>query len=114
MKVVYVAGPYRAPTHWGVVQNIRRAEEVGLEVAKLGVMPCVPHLASGSFGGEMPEEFWLEGTMDLLRRCDAVVLVPGWRESRGTLDELCEAGALKIPVFYSPATLGRWLGREAK
>jgi len=26
MKIVYVAGPFRAPTSWGIAENIRAAE----------------------------------------------------------------------------------------
>ena len=36
MKVVYVAGPYRASTEYQVLQNIRKAEEVALHVWRAG------------------------------------------------------------------------------
>jgi hypothetical protein len=34
-----------------------------------------------------------------MRRCDAVLLVPGWKLSEGTLGEIKEAKRLEIPVF---------------
>jgi hypothetical protein len=35
-----------------------------------------------------------------MRRCDLVVVVPGWETSGGTLKEIAEAERLGIPVFY--------------
>lgn len=105
MKVVYIAGPFRGETSWEVAENVRAAERVGLEVARLGYMPLTPHANTAHFDGCLPDAFWLEGTLELLRRCDAVVLVPGWERSRGTKAEIREAEARKIPVFQSPADI---------
>lgn len=44
--------------------------------------------------------FWLEATLDELRTCDAVVVVPGYQTSSGTLAEIDEAKKLGLPVFY--------------
>ena len=111
MKVVYIAGPYRAPTAWGIAQNVRAAEEVGLECALLGAMPLIPHTISAHMHGELDEQFWIEGTLELLRRCDAVVLVPGWTGSEGTRGEIAEATRLALPVLR-PSELEAWLDGE--
>lgn len=99
MLVVYVAGPFRAPTAWGIAENVRAAERVGLAVARAGAMPLIPHANTGNFHGEGDDQLWLDGTMELLRRCDAVVLVPGWQRSSGTKAEVAEAERLGLPVF---------------
>lgn len=99
MKVVYVAGKFRAKTAWGVAENVRAAERVGYEVAAAGAMPLIPHANTAHFDGTMTAEFWLEGTMELLRRCDAVVMVPGWRTSQGAMAEFLHAQELQLPVF---------------
>ena len=44
---------------------------------------------------------WLEGDLEMLRRCDAVLVVPGWEKSSGTRAEIAEANACGIPVFYA-------------
>jgi hypothetical protein len=49
--------------------------------------------------GVATDEVFLEGTMELLRRCDAVVLVPNWRDSAGAQAEVAEAERLGLPVF---------------
>ncbi len=99
MKLVYIAGPYRAATAWEVEQNVRRAEEIGLEIARMGAMPVVPHTLTRFYGGECPEDFWLLGTFMLMRRCDIVVLVPAWKLSSGAACEKDDAVRLGKPVF---------------
>jgi nucleoside 2-deoxyribosyltransferase len=109
MRTIYVAGPFKADTDEGVEFNIARAEALGKEVGKLGASPVIPHANTRSFHKEFPEEFMLEATLELMRRCDAVVLTEGWQESSGTRDEICEANWLGIPVFYTLFGLKSWL-----
>lgn len=99
MRVVYVAGPFRGPDAWAIKCNIHRAEIVGSAVARAGHMPLIPHANTANFHGFGDDQFWIEGTLELLRRCDAVVLVHGWENSVGTLGEIAEARKLGIPVF---------------
>jgi len=97
MKVIYVAGPFRAPTQWEIAENIREAERIGLLVARAGAMPLIPHANTAHFHGQLDADFWLNGTMELLRRCDAAVFIPGWKSSAGSLAEHDECRRLKKP-----------------
>ena len=99
MKVVYIAGKYRGKTPWEVEQNIRAAEDVGAKVIAAGHMPLIPHANTRHMEGLADDAFFLAGTMELLRRCDAVVLVPGWSTSVGAKAEVVEAQRLDLPVF---------------
>lgn len=99
MKVIYIAGKYRGPTPWTVEQNIRAAEEVAARVWALGMVALCPHANSRHMEGVTTDENFLAGTLELLRRCDAVVLVPGWEKSSGTRAEIEEARHLGKPVF---------------
>lgn len=104
IPVVYVAGPYRARTRQGIELNIQSARAVGLLCCKKGWSPIIPHANTGHLDALDPsigDDFWLASTMELLRRADAVVLVPGWETSRGTRDEITEAQLRGIPVYYS-------------
>lgn len=84
----FIAGPFRADTAWGVAENVRAAERIGLEVAKLGIFPVIPHANSHLFLGQLEEEsFWLPGYQLLMDRCDCLVLLPGWTNSAGTKAE---------------------------
>ncbi len=100
VPVIYIAGPFRAPTAWGIAENVRAAERVGLEVARAGGMPLIPHANTAHFHGEGADELWLEGTLELLRRCDAMVLVDGYERSSGTKAEIKEAERLGIPILF--------------
>jgi hypothetical protein len=121
IPVIYVAGPFRAATAWGVEENIRHAEEVGQALVEMGAMPLIPHAITRYLGrGEVPEEFFLQGTLELLRRCNAATFIDGWRGSAGSRDEYAEAERLALPKFEwtnweDRARLRRWIAehREA-
>jgi hypothetical protein len=101
MKLVYVAGPYRAPTESGVAANIRRAEELAIKVWKAGAACICPHKNTAFFGGLCHDDVWLTGDLVILSRCDAVVMMRGWDKSVGASTEHDVAKASgKIEVFY--------------
>ena len=99
MKVVYIAGPYSGPNAWAIEQNVRRAEEAGLFVAECGAMPIIPHTNTRFFHGLLTEAFWYAGTMELLKRCDGIMLIDRWMDSIGSKAEFEMALARKIPIF---------------
>ena len=114
MKVVYVAGPFRGATPWRVELNVRRAEEEALNVWKLGAVALCPHTNSRNFEGECPDSTWINGTLELLRRCDAIFVLDGWKESKGTQGEIAEAEYMGLPIFFFDkgagyAALGKWI-----
>ena len=99
--VIYIAGPFRAPTPWQIELNVRRAEEVALLVAKAGGVPLCPHLIGRHFHGEplgTPDDgqWWVEATLELLRRCDGAIFIDGWEASMGSIGEWNEAARMKL------------------
>ena len=42
----------------------------------------------------------LEICINLLRRCDRLLLLPGWQSSRGCVAEWATARELGIPIYY--------------
>lgn len=114
MKVVYVAGPYRAKSIWDIRQNIRRAEEVALEVWKMGAACICPHKNTYLFDGAhgCHDNVWLDGDLEIIRRCDALLLVERWEQSSGTRDEVALAIEIGIPIFETLAELQEWLATE--
>ena len=99
MKVIYIAGPYRAETDWEIEKNIREAEMLAIAVWSYGFVALCPHKNTAHFGGILPDESWLKGDLELLIRCDAVLLTKHWRFSSGAKRERLEAIARGIPVF---------------
>lgn len=109
LKVIYIIAPFRAPTHWGIVQNVRVAEAAALEVWRLGAAALCPHLNTQSFQGALSDEAWLEGDLEMLRRCDAVLCVGQWQASKGSVAEVEEAIRRGIEVFPDLHHLKEWL-----
>ena len=104
MKVIYIAGRFRGKTPWDVEQNVRKAEAFSLEVARMGGMPLCPHANTRFFDGQIDDQFWIEGTAELLRRCDAIALVPGnWLGSGGTAGEIRIAVDRRMQIFCETA-----------
>lgn len=99
MKVVYVAGPYRAETEWGLIENIRNAENAAIELWKQGWAVICPHKNTAHFGGLCDDGVWLEGDLEILRRCDAIYLAKGWHKSQGALKELELARELGLQIL---------------
>lgn len=99
MKVIYVAGPYTADTDWQRGEFIRKAGEVNAHLWRMGFCSICPHRITAFYGGLCEESVFIEGGLEILRRCDVVVLVEGWERSGGTLGEIEEAVKLSIPVY---------------
>jgi len=110
MKVIYIAGPYRAESNWQIELNVRKAEELSLEVWKRGAVPICPHTMTRFFQNELPDETWLKGFIELLRRCDAIFLLPGWERSQGTITEMVFAIDHNMKVLMDIDDLNLYAG----
>lgn len=116
MKVVYIAGPYRGHlmpdgqyNQWEQFENIRRAERDALRVWSMGAAAICPHTNTAHFQGALPDHCWLDGDLEIMSRCDAVLMVDGWQQSAGALAERKQAMKLNLPVFYNFGELEYWL-----
>lgn len=103
IPVIYIAGPYRAATRAAVELNIQVARKLGALACLKGWMPIIPHANTAHLDeiAALPDEFWLDGTLELMRRADAVLLCPGWERSTGTLAEMSAARLQGLPMFLS-------------
>jgi hypothetical protein len=99
IKIIYVAGAFRARSQWEVVQNVRRAEEVSLKLWKFGYSVICPHTMTQNFSGECSDKLWLDGCLELLKRCDAIYLLEYWTESKGSLAEYKLARELGLVIL---------------
>lgn len=113
MRVIYIAGRFRGPSHWAIHENIRAAERVAFDVWALGAAALCPHLNTIHFQDALPDDVWLAGDLALLGRCDALMTVDNWRESQGARAEVAYAHAHGIPVFHALPALADWLATES-
>lgn len=107
--LVYVAGPYRAASEWKVKRNVDLAERYAIMVWRLGAACICPHKNTERFGGAAPDSAWIEGDMEIVRRCDALLVIGDWQRSEGTIGEIREATRCGIPIFFSIAELAEAL-----
>ena len=105
MRVAYVSGAYRAPTIRQVVQNIRAAEEIAIQLWQFGFAVICPHTNTQLFDGIFESDCktlnpadktngqnFINGDIEMLNRLipgyDVIVMAPGFRESDGATQEL--------------------------
>ncbi len=109
MKLIYVAGPFRADNAWDIEQNIRRAEECALGLWRMGAAVICPHTNTRFFHGAADDSIWLNGDLEILRRCDAVYMVLRWERSSGARAEKEEAEKHGLKVFEDTLQVAEWL-----
>lgn len=105
MKLLYIAGPYRASCGVKTMKNIHRAESFGKRVL-LNLndwFPVIPHMNTALWDfdknlRDVTDDVYLSGTMEIMRRCDAVL---AFGDSEGTRAEIAEAEKIGIPVYRS-------------
>ena len=108
--VIYVAGPYRAELWGDVKRNVSRAMDVAAEILRMGFSMICPHSMTHEF--EMyglPDNAFLESDLVLIERCDILLALDGWGQSKGTLAEIEHAERLGIPVIHQQ--YGAWRDR---
>jgi len=95
---IYIAGPY---TKGDLMTNIRRAIQVGENLANIGHIPFIPHLTAfwHMVTPHDDVDFWYAYDNEWLRVCDAVFRFSG--ESVGADKEVELARELGLPIYYS-------------
>lgn len=101
IKVLYLAHPIRDKRGiWYHNQNIRQAEAIALDLWLMGFAVICPGKNTENFDGAAVDDVWLRGDLEILARCDAVVMAPSWMDSEGARGELDLARSLDMPVFF--------------
>lgn len=100
-KVIYLSGPIRDPRGAHFVEaNIRAAEAVAKHLWQKGYAVICPHTNTRAFDGIITDDEFIVGDIAILERCDAVVMLPGWKASEGAKKEFEAAVDLGVPVFH--------------
>jgi hypothetical protein len=101
MKRIYVAGPITDKDPVKLFNNIRQGISISAEILSYGFAPFCPFLDyqycfhNKDIDVGKPKAVSIEW----LKSCDAVFLLPGWEKSKGTLAEVKIAKYEKIPIF---------------
>lgn len=100
MKVAYIVGPYRAKNGRTILENIRAAEAVAIKYWRLGYAVICPHLNTAFFDGLCEDHVWLDGDLEIVKRCDVLVAMHNWKESAGSVRELQLAESIGKEILY--------------
>lgn len=115
MKVVYLCAPYRAPTTWGVHQNIQAAARLAAEIWELGAICLCPHLNTAYFDGIVSDQVFLDGAIELLKRSDAMFIDRSRPMTSGMVGEWNSFTAEKRELAFSMmGALHIWITDQAK
>lgn len=89
--MVYLSGPihsrnkdgsYNLGDWWTQRSNINSAGFVAAHLWKNGISVICPHKNSEGFDGLLKDEEILKGNLRLIEACDAIIMLPGWRNSQ--------------------------------
>jgi len=113
MKRIYIAGPYSADNVITVLGNMRRGMMLATKVFKAGFAPFCPHLdfhysLMVREGEDFTVDDYYNYSMAWLEASDAVLLLPNWQASKGSMAEVDRAYELGIPVFGHFEALVQW------
>jgi hypothetical protein len=107
MTRVYVSGPIRGAV--GVEKAFARGTKLALDAgARLVVCPSldgtlIPGLALDAKSEEaesIRRPLWLAADIARLAQCDTILMLPGWRDSRGARAEHAYALATGVRVVH--------------
>jgi len=105
-KVIYISGQYSAKTIFGRIWNIYKAGKVALRYWEQNHAVICPHLNTSCFGelwfhtDKCDYNTWMEGDIEILRRCDAIVMMKGWEKSKGAYQEYTMARVWGKEIIY--------------
>jgi hypothetical protein len=102
--IVYIAGPYAANESGSIDDHIALARDAALKVWEAGHFAMCPHLNTSHFeeDSELTNKDYVDRDLWMVARCDAIVMLPGWQESRGATRERDYATVQDIPVYFFP------------
>ena len=104
MKTIYISGPMKNMTDG----NMPAFDEAEKQLKQLGFDVLNPHkicekLNTKFFGmGKSPEyeDYLKEDIIQMLSKCDTVLVLPGWRQSKGAKLEIANAIACGLDVVF--------------
>jgi len=109
--ILYISGPYTPANGRTTEDNIETARTYAVRAWEMGWAAFTPHLNTAGFEHlctGVEHDGWLAGDLAILDRLDpardAVLLLPGWEQSKGARLERDWAIHLNLEVFGPPAS----------
>ena len=104
MKTIYISGPMKNMTDG----NMPAFDEAEKQLKEMGYETLNPHKIGEDLNirffemGKIPEyeDYLREDIIQMLAKCDKVLVLPGWRNSKGSKLEIANALACGIDVVF--------------
>lgn len=99
--ILYISGPYSGDTE----NNIEKARKEAIRLWNAGHTVICPHMNTAFLeeACQVTHAEFVERDLLLIARCDGIVLLKDWEESKGACIELQYArDVLQLPVWVSP------------
>jgi hypothetical protein len=100
MRLIYVAGKYGAPTQEGISANIAHARQAAINLWRSGWSVFCPHMNTAHLDDIVKREVFLDGDLEILKRCDAIYMLSNWQESEGAKKEYALAKYLELEIYF--------------
>jgi hypothetical protein len=98
----YLSGPMSAELALDRALNRFKAIQASTQLWEAAILHYCPHAASPAIGStDVDYETWMAMDIEILRRCDWILLLDDWAKSEGCRREFNVAMNLGIPVAYS-------------
>ncbi len=107
MKLLYIAGPYRAYRKDGnydvdlMLERTLEMRRTARKYLELGYAVIAPLLNTFLLDSEkLADNFWIEMDKEIIVRCDGIVMMKGYEDSKGCTEELRYAKELGMAIIY--------------
>ena len=109
MKTIYISGPIKNMTDG----NLKAFDKAEKQLKEMGYETLNPHKIGEELNirffemGKVPEyeDYLKEDIIQMLAKCDALLVLPGWRNSKGSKLEIANALACGLDVFFDISDL---------
>ena len=105
MMVLYLAGPYTASHGRSVDSNIQTARLAAIDVWNKGHAAICPHMNTAymdNWGCNIGWQGFIDGDFEIIKRCDGLIMLPHWEQSKGACAEHKLARQLGLPIWVYP------------
>ncbi len=100
MNIVYIAGAYRGNGKPDTIfENIIIARKYAKKYWRLGYAVFCPHMNTAFMDGACNDKVWLKGDIEIMKRCDIVVMLPNFKNSQGAIAEYAEAKRIGLQII---------------
>lgn len=103
--LLYVAGKYAGKDEDDKMANIGLAMSVAIELWNNGHTAICPHLNTMDFEyyTNLTNEEFVKRDLLIVERCDGIVMLENWRDSKGAVKELAHAREHGLQVHFWPS-----------